>query len=287
MCSNLTPEFLHRGTKTGTRQKYLSLSPCYICQLGFPRLYFRNTQMADVSMYPRDNRSFLQSGSKDCAKIASGGPQQGFTTRAEPTRNVIRRAQQGDPEAFALLFHAYQGRIYSICMRMTNSAAVAEELTQDAFLQMFRKLSTFRENSALSTWLYRLAVNTVLMHFRKQRPKVLSYEQCYLDTLPRTSGGYCSHDMDFVDHLALMQAIRELPVKYRTILLLHEVAGYGHEEIATLLGCSVASSKARLHKAKRKIRRFFTQPEHESEPISLLVHLPDTERAGRESSPTL
>src|SRR5580700_5296651 len=82
--------------------------------------------------------------------------------------DVIKRAQQGDSDAFASLFHTHKTRIYSLCLRMTNNTAEAEDLTQDAFLQVFRKLPTFRGDSALSTWLYRIAVNTVLMHFRKK-----------------------------------------------------------------------------------------------------------------------
>ena len=82
--------------------------------------------------------------------------------------DLIKRAQQGDSDAFAALFHAHKSRVYSLCLRMTNNTAEAEDLTQDAFMQVFRKLATFRGDSALSTWLYRIAVNTVLMHFRKK-----------------------------------------------------------------------------------------------------------------------
>src|SRR6476469_4176018 len=90
---------------------------------------------------------------------------------------LVKRAQQGDSEAFASLFHAHKARIYSVCLRMTNNTAQAEDLTQDAFLQVFRKLNTFKGNSALSTWLYRIAVNTVLMHFRKKALKQVSLDE--------------------------------------------------------------------------------------------------------------
>ena len=89
---------------------------------------------------------------------------------------LVKRAQRGDSEAFAALFHAHKKQIYSICQRMTDSTAQAEDLTQDAFLQVFRKLSTFRGDSALSTWLHRIAVNTVLLHFRKKALKQVSLE---------------------------------------------------------------------------------------------------------------
>src|SRR6478609_1583344 len=91
--------------------------------------------------------------------------------------DVIKRDQQGDSDAFAALFHTHKTRIYSLCLRMTNNTAEAEDLTQDAFLQVFRKLPTFRGESALSTWLYRVAVNTVLMHFRKKGLRQVSLDE--------------------------------------------------------------------------------------------------------------
>ena len=97
--------------------------------------------------------------------------------RTETDLELVKRAQEGDAEAFAALFHAHKGRVYSICLRMTNNTAQAEDLTQDAFLQVFRKLDTFKGNSALSTWLYRIAVNTVLMHFRKKALKQISLDE--------------------------------------------------------------------------------------------------------------
>src|SRR6202047_24798 len=90
------------------------------------------------------------------------------TARLESDLDLVKRAQDGNSDAFASLFYAHKARIYSVCLRMTNNTAEAEDLTQDAFLQVFRKLATFRGDSALSTWLYRIAVNTVLMHFRKK-----------------------------------------------------------------------------------------------------------------------
>src|SRR6201994_874499 len=92
---------------------------------------------------------------------------------------VIRRAQDGDADAFASLFHAHKARIYSVCLRMTNNAAEAEDLTQDAFLQVFRKIATFRGDSAFTTWLHRIAVNTVLMHFRKKSLTQISLAEPY------------------------------------------------------------------------------------------------------------
>jgi RNA polymerase sigma-70 factor, ECF subfamily len=188
-----------------------------------------------------------------------------FATRAQLDSELIARVQCGDADAFAELFQTHKVRVYSLCLRMTNNTAEAEDLTQEAFLQVFRKLSTFRGDSALSTWLYRIAVNTVLMRFRKR-----ALTQRSLDD-PRIRGNdakpvpteYGTRDdrlAGCLDRLALIQAIQELPQGYRTVFLLHEVEGYEHSEIAQLLGCSTGNSKSQLHKAKMRIRELLVSP---------------------------
>ncbi len=174
--------------------------------------------------------------------------------------DLVRRAQQGDPDAFAALFNAHKSRIYSLCLRMTNNIAEAEDLTQDAFVQVFRKLASFRGDSALSTWIYRIAVNTVLMHFRKKSLCQVSLDAPYTadegENPVRREFGIRDNNLDgCVDRVALAHALKELPPGYRTIFLLHEVDGYEHQEIAVLLGCSVGNSKSQLHKAKLRIRQ--------------------------------
>lgn len=186
------------------------------------------------------------------------------STGARLDSEVIARAQNGDAEAFATLFKAHKTRVYSLCLRMTNNVAEAEDLTQDAFLQVFRKLSTFQGNSALSTWIYRIAVNTVLMRFRKKTLSQISLDE------PRSNGEsnaapreYGSRDRNLagcVDRITLKEAIRELPEGYRTVFLLHEVEGYEHNEIAGFLGCSTGNSKSQLHKAKMRIRELLENP---------------------------
>src|SRR2546429_10020083 len=136
---------------------------------------------------------------------------------------------------------------------MTNNTAEAEDLTQDAFLQVFRKLATFRGDSALSTWLYRIAVNTVLMHFRKKALRQISLDEPYNQDARLVRREYGSRDgrlAGSVDRIALTRAIKELPVGYRTIFLLHEVEGYEHQEIAELLDCWVRNFKWRVLKAE-------------------------------------
>jgi len=176
---------------------------------------------------------------------------------------VVKRAQHGDSDAFATLFYAHKARIYSVCLRMTNNAAEAEDLTQDAFLQVFRKIATFRGDSAFSTWLHRIAVNTVLMHFRRKSLSQVSLDEPYSNSdgakIRREYGTKDTRLAGCVDRVALASAIKELPHGYRTIFLLHEVEGYEHQEIAEMLGCSVGNSKSQLHKAKLRIRELLAQ----------------------------
>ncbi len=185
-------------------------------------------------------------------------------TRLDP--DLIKRAQAGDADAFAVLFHAHKARVYSLCLRMTNNSAEAEDLTQDAFLQVFRKLSTFRGESALSTWLYRIAVNTVLMHFRKKTPCQVSLDAPVTKTgeskpLRREYGTRDNRLAGCIDRITLTRAIRELPEGYRKVFLLHEVEGYEHQEIAEFLGCSTGNSKSQLHKARLRMRELLARQE--------------------------
>lgn len=180
-------------------------------------------------------------------------------TRPNPgsTPSLVAQAQSGDGEAFAVLFEQHKKRVYSLCLLMTGDIADAEDLTQDAFIQVFRKLGTFRGDSAFSTWLYRVAVNTVLMSLRKRKPKQVSLDEpvCIDDSMvPRDFGKNDPELSSTVDRIALLRAIKDLPEGYRTIFLLHEVEGYQHHEIAAMLHCSVGNSKSQLHKAKLKIR---------------------------------
>ena len=188
------------------------------------------------------------------------------TERLDTDIDLVRRAQQGDSDAFGSLFHAHKGRVYSACLRLTNNTAEAEDLTQDAFVQVFRKLSTFRGDSALSTWLYRIAVNTVLMRFRKKALPQVSLDEPYSQDARFVRREYGSRDARLagsVDRIALTRAIGQLPEGYRTIFLLHEVEGYEHQEIAELLDCSVGNSKSQLHKAKLRIRELLSQARDE------------------------
>jgi RNA polymerase sigma-70 factor, ECF subfamily len=175
-----------------------------------------------------------------------------------PERSLIQRAQLGDEEAFAELFQLHKKRVYSVCLLMTKDVAEAEDLTQEAFLQVFRTIGTFRGEAAFSTWLYRIAVNTVLMKLRRQKSKVsLSLSEPVSPespNLPHDLGKRDPRLTGAIDRIALLRAIESLPEGCRTVFTLHEIEGYQHHEIAGLLHCSIGNSKSQLHKAKLKMR---------------------------------
>ncbi len=184
-----------------------------------------------------------------------------------PDAQLIARAQRGDEEAFAALFEAHKRRVYSLCLRMTGNVAEAEDLTQEAFLQLFRKISTFRGESAFSTWLHRLAVNVVLMHLRKKGLSQISLdetENSQGDPIKRDYGDDDRRLVGSIDRIALTRAIGELPPGYRSVFILHDVEGYEHNEIAEIMNCSVGNSKSQLHKARLKLREWFQQHQQQS-----------------------
>lgn len=170
---------------------------------------------------------------------------------------LIARAQHGDEEAFAALFEAHKRRVYSLCLRMTGDTAEAEDLSQEAFLQLFRKISTFRGESAFSTWLHRMVVNVVLMHLRKKGLQQVSLDEVdnsQDEPVKREYGDDDKRLLHSIERITLSRAIEALPPGYRAVLVLHDIEGYEHNEIAQILNCSVGNSKSQLHKARLKLR---------------------------------
>jgi len=171
---------------------------------------------------------------------------------------AIERAKSGDAQAFQVLYDRHKRRVYSLCLRMTANTAEAEDLTQEAFLQLYRKIATFRGESAFSTWLHRLSVNVVLMHLRKKSLPLVSLEETTQggeDDTPKKDFG--AEDLALagsIDRLELQKVVNDLPPGYRTIFVLHDVQGYEHNEIAGIVGCSIGNSKSQLHKARMKLR---------------------------------
>ena len=172
---------------------------------------------------------------------------------------LVRAAAAGNAEAFEKLYKQHYRRVYSLCLRMLEDGAQAEDMTQEVFLQVFRKLGSFRGDSAFTTWLHRLTVNQVLMHFRKRGVKLektgdedafSSVEETPLQSTRRVS---------LVDRISLENAISELPPGYRTVFVLHDVEGYEHEEIGRMLGVNVGTSKSQLHKARMRLRKLLSK----------------------------
>ena len=178
--------------------------------------------------------------------------------RDDSEGTLLERAQRGDEQAFAALYQLHNKRVYSVCLRMTKDVAEAEDLTQEAFIQVFRNLNSFQGNSAFSTWVYRIAVNTVLMKLRRRKsPPLLSLDEPvsgHSASLKREIGKQDPSLCGAIDRIALRRAVEELPKGARQIFELHAVEGYQHHEIAEQLQCSIGNSKSQLHKAKKTMR---------------------------------
>ena len=188
-------------------------------------------------------------------------------TRGSEELQLISSAKEGNQEAFSALFNLHKRRVYTLCLHMSKDVAEAEDLTQDAFMRVYRKLDSFRGDSKFSTWVYRIAVNTVLAKFRRSRTEMLSIDKEVLvdASFQRKEGGHSDVQLvGAIDRITLLRAIEELPPGCRTVFILHDVEGYEHHEVADLLKCSIGNSKAQLHKARMKIRVWLMQPGHES-----------------------
>jgi RNA polymerase sigma-70 factor (ECF subfamily) len=171
---------------------------------------------------------------------------------------AIRLAQQGDAEAFEIIYRLHSGRVYALCLRMLHDPVQAEDLVQDVFIQLFRKIHTFRGDSAFSTWLHRLTANLVLMHLRRKKPISVSLDEIAgnenEDAKPLEIGGPDPRLSGLADRINLQSAIDRLPQGYREIFILYDVHGYEHSEIAKILGRSIGNSKSQLHKARKRLR---------------------------------
>jgi RNA polymerase sigma-70 factor, ECF subfamily len=181
------------------------------------------------------------------------------TKKPEPAPNsdlaLAIAAGKGDMAAFEKLYERHNRRVYSLCLRMTQNTAEAEDLAQEAFIQLFRKIGSFRGDSAFTTWLHRLTVNQCLMHFRKRSVKLERTTEEGETPVQIVSGTENPNSMPVMDRIALDNALTQLPPGYRTVFVLHDVEGHEHEEIAKMLGVAVGTSKSQLHKARMKLRK--------------------------------
>ena len=180
-------------------------------------------------------------------------------TRELPEAETIRLAQQGDTAAFECLYRTHCARVFALCARMLKNTAEAEDLTQEIFLHVFRKIQSFRGGSAFSTWLYRVSLNTVLMGLRRKTFAKTSLDEigeAEENTGPsrRELGGPDLHLEGYIDRTTLQKAVDQLPPRFKAMFVLYDVQGYAHREIAKILGCSLGTSKSQLHRARRRLR---------------------------------
>jgi RNA polymerase sigma-70 factor, ECF subfamily len=188
------------------------------------------------------------------------GPGQAARAPGEPQMTeaalieAVRRGEAGSREA---LYHRYKRRIYALAVRIVGTND-AEEVAQEAFIRIFRGLAKFRGDAALSTWIYRLAVNAALSHRARRGPVVVDGRagDDSDGAEPVADGGAAPHEQqgDAVLRARLERALGRLPPGYRTVIVLHDVEGLEHEEVAAILGCHVGTSKSQLHKARARLR---------------------------------
>ena len=174
-----------------------------------------------------------------------------------PTRDdtLVLRAQAGDTGAFEALYRAHVGRVYAVCIRMVADEVRAAELTQDTFVRAWQRLGSFRGESAFSSWLHRVAVNVVLVALRAERRRTARVQAT--DNLDPFDGPGSSPAPGAT--MDLEEAIAALPPKARNVLVLHDVEGYRHHEIADMMGIATGTSKAHLHRARRLLKSFLNR----------------------------
>ena len=179
-------------------------------------------------------------------------------------------AAVGSKEAMENLYKRHQPRVYSLCLRMTRNPADAEDLTQEVFIHLFRKIGSFRGDSKFTSWLHRLTVNLVLMHFRHKATRREKIPDNIEAKILVFQNGKQSVARQAVDRIALAAALEQLPAGCRSVFELFDIEGYNHWEIAARLGCTVGTSKSQLHKARRKLRRLLKaqQPQSDTCPLS-------------------
>jgi len=215
--------------------------------------------LARPTLEKRRSLNWDARSSTECISKKAAPPVFPFASDKLSEAEAIQRARGGDRTVFEYLYQLHSRRVYAVCLRMVGNTTEAEDLTQETFLLLLRKIHTFRGESAFSTWLHRLAVNLVLMRLRKKSPPIVSIE-----ATPDPDDETVSPSIDLgapdlllegsIDRINLERCIKRLPVGYRTIFVLHDIQGYEHNEIAEILGRSVGDSKSQLHKARTRLR---------------------------------
>lgn len=193
--------------------------------------------------------------SKQTEEAANAKAEKAVDVKSMTDYDLTQASAKGDMAAFEEVYNRHHRRVYAICLRMLKNTNEAEDLTQDVFIQLHRKIGSFRGDSAFTTWLHRLTVNQVLMHFRKRTVKMEKVTEEGETPVQIVKGSEQPSRMPVVDKIAIENAIKELPNGYRNVFILHDIEGFEHEEVARILGCSVGTSKSQLHKARHKLRK--------------------------------
>lgn len=165
--------------------------------------------------------------------------------------DAVRKAQAGDVDAFGTLYRAHAPEVYAVCRRMARTEQDARELLQDVFVRAWEKLASFRGESALGTWLHRLAVNVILERLRASRRDALRFVDDATDDLP--APGTAERRLDAAIDVAA--ALDLLPHGARVVAVLHDIEGYSHDEIAAMTGIAPGTSRAQLWRARRHLAR--------------------------------
>jgi RNA polymerase sigma-70 factor, ECF subfamily len=233
---------------------------------------FKNLVVASLPRPTPEKRSSFRRDTRpstECSLTKAAPP---VSPKARDNLNeaeAIQRAQAGDLAVYEYLYRLHSRRVYALCLRMVRDTAEAEDLTQEAFLLLFRKIHTFRGESAFSTWLHRLAINLVLMRLRKKRLPVVSIEAISDpddESATPMSLELGASDLMLegaIDRINLERCIQRLPAGFRKVFALHDIQGYRHREIANLLGRSVGDSKSQLHKARKRLRESLREPQRD------------------------
>jgi RNA polymerase sigma-70 factor (ECF subfamily) len=167
---------------------------------------------------------------------------------------AIRSAQRGDPAGFQFIYEKYKTYVYSLCLRMTHDPTLAEDLTQDIFLHVWRKVASFKGTAMFRTWLYRVSVNMVLLYFRRHKMNTFSLDNETSLASTEIRIAETAHQPDMEEHISLRRTLHTLSPRYRRVLMLHDLHGYRHEDISHLLGITSGASRSQLHKARVKLR---------------------------------
>ena len=201
------------------------------------------------------NNQTAEIAARDGGAAEAGAPDQ----KATNDKDLAQKAGAGDADAFEQLYRRHFRRVYALCLRMLGDPTLAEDLTQETFVNLFNKIGSFRGESAFTTWLHRMTVNQVLMFFRKASTRQELTTDEGETPVQIVRGTEDPNAMPVVDRIALQRAIRQLPPGYRTVFVLHDVEGYDHDEIARILEVSEGTSKSQLHKARLKLRTLLRQ----------------------------